>query len=69
MRLVPECPAISDRWKGGMSETARLLGIDRKTLRKYAELGKRQGGIDWKISMDGRKKFLGKEIKRFWQTM
>lgn len=67
MNLVNECPVISDSWKGGITAAAKILGLDRKTLGRYAALGKREGGIDWKISpRTGRKQFLGKEIKRFW---
>lgn len=35
MNLRKTCPDIPDDWKGGISETSRLLGIDRKTVRKY----------------------------------
>lgn len=67
MNLVNVCPDIPDTWKGGMSATARVLGIDRDTLRKYANFGRRGGGIDWRPSKSGRKQFLGREVKRFWR--
>lgn len=60
--MTPECPDISDKWRGGRSETARILGIDPKTLDKYVNLGR----IRYVRNKDGRKKFSGREIKRFW---
>jgi len=65
--MVPICPEIADAWRGGASETARVLGVDRKTLRRYADMGRRAGGIDWKPGKRGRV-FYGKEIKRFWRA-
>lgn len=68
MNLVNVCPDIPDGWRGTRAETARLLGIDPKTLDNKAALGKRFGGIDWLPSRSGRgKTFVGKEIKRFWK--
>lgn len=66
-------PDIPDTWKGGMADTQRILGepgkpIDFKTLNRYACLGKRNGGLDWRLGKRGRQ-FTGKEIKRFWDTL
>lgn len=69
MNLVTVCPEIPDTWKGGIMATCQVLGLDRKTLTKYAALGKRQGGIDWQLATNGRKVFIGKEIKRFWRAL
>ncbi len=69
MNLVATCPEIPDSWKGGIGKTAQVLGISRFTLAKYAALGKRQGGIDWKLATNGRKIFTGKEVKRFWYIL
>ncbi len=66
MNLVNVCPDIPDNWEGGRSDTARLLGIDPKTLDSKAALGSRAGGIGWRPGKRG-KKFIGKEIKRFWR--
>lgn len=68
MNLVKVCPDIPDNWEGGFSDTAKILGICQTTLRKYAALGRRCGGIDWCVSKNGRKIFIGKEIKRFWMN-
>lgn len=67
MNLVNECPQISDNWRGGLMATARTLGIDRKTLDKYAKLGRHFGGIDSKPGKNGKRIFSGREIKRFWR--
>lgn len=68
MPLVNICPDIPDAWRGGRSDTARVLGIDPKTLDFKATLGRRNGGIDWTPNKSGRgKTFTGKEIKRFWR--
>lgn len=65
-------PDIPDSWKGGVSATRKILGGDKPiswmTLDKYAKLGKRYGGIDWRPGKRGRI-FTGKEIKRFWDTL
>ena len=66
MCIVRICPEIPDCWKGGLSATARVLGLHPDTVRKYANLGKRRGGIDWRPSKNGRMLFTGKEVKRFW---
>lgn len=68
MSLVNICPDIPDDWRGNRADTARVLGIDPKTLDTKAILGKRNGGIDWHPNKSGRGKiFTGKEIKRFWR--
>ena len=66
MNLVNVCPDIPDNWRGGIAATAKLLGLSDDTVRKYARLGRRGGGIDWKPSKSGKMMFSGKEIKRFW---
>lgn len=66
MNLVNVCPEIPDGWRGNRADTARILGIDPKTLDKKAILGRRNGGIGWLPGKRG-KIFTGKEIKRFWR--
>ena len=66
MNLVNVCPEIPDDWRGNRADTARILGIDPKTLDVKASLGKRNRGIDWVPGKRG-KIFIGKEIKRFWR--
>lgn len=69
----PTRPDIPDDWKGSMTATQKILGksgkpISYNTLNKYALLGSRNGGIDWLPGKRG-KIFLGKEIKRFWDSL
>lgn len=61
------CPEIPDGWKGGITAAAKVLGVHVDTVRKYAYLGKKHGGLDWKPAKNGRMQFFGKEIKRFWR--
>lgn len=71
MNLTKICPDIPDSWKGNLADTCRVLGDDKpisaNTLRKYAMLGKRCGGIDWRPAKSGKMVFTGKEVKRFWR--
>lgn len=66
MSLTNVCPDIPDNWRGSRADTARILGIDPKTLDDRAKRGKRNGGIDWIPGKRG-KIFTGKEVKRFWR--
>lgn len=54
----------------GMTDAAYLLEMDRKTLDKYAQLGKRHGGLDCYVSrVNLRRKFKGTELLRFKSMM
>ncbi len=44
---------------------AAYLGCTRKTLLKYAKLGRRCGGIDSFIGLSGRRRYKGSELIRF----
>lgn len=69
MNLVNVCPDIPDNWIGGVADVCRELGgISRRTVDKYASLGKRNGGIDWRPGKRG-KIFTGREVKRLWQIL
>ena len=63
--MVNELPNISDSWRGGVTDTAKVLGIARQTLRRYARIGKRNGGIDCTFGRNGRMVFIGRGSKRF----
>ncbi|MDE6268209.1 MAG: hypothetical protein K2M04_03910 [Muribaculaceae bacterium] len=66
MGLVNICPDIPDDWKGGVTDTARILGLSDDTIIRYTKLGRKGGGIEGKKSKRGRTVYYGKEIKRFW---
>lgn len=66
--MVNECPDISDNWKGGVVATAKILGISPKTLLRYATPVRSYDGIRYGIGRNGRKFFLGRDIKSFWRV-
>lgn len=68
MNLTKTCPDIPDEWKGGITDVAKTLGLSQATIRKYALIGKRHGGLDYTLANNGRMRFAGKEIKRFWKS-
>ena len=70
MTLVNQCPDIPDNWRGGITDAARLLGLHPDTLRKYARIGRRKGGLDAKPKTSGKRGYVfsGKELKRFWNS-
>lgn len=65
--MVNVCPDIPDDWSGGRTATAKILGIDPKTLDDRVARGPRNGGIGYSVGKNGKKKFSGREIKRFWK--
>lgn len=66
--MVTECPKISDTWKGGVMEVARILGVSDQTIRRLVAKGKSCGGLDFKVGKNGRKQFTGREVKRYWKS-
>ena len=68
MNLVKECPAIADSWKGGVTDVSRILGLSVETIRRAANKGRLNGGLDWIPGKNGRKRFSGKEVKRYWRS-
>lgn len=70
MNLRNTCPDIPDDWKGGISETSRLLGIDRKTVRKYTlRLRARCMVNAAPDSAAGRIRISGAEAKMIWHLL
>ena len=58
-------PQISDSARYTVTEVAALLQLHRNTIRDLAE----SRMLKYKLSpRNGRKYFLGREIKRFWRT-
>ena len=68
MNLVTTCPDIADDWKGNLTQTSAVLGLSEQTIRRAANKGRRNGGIDWTVGKNGRKVFTGKEVKRYWKS-
>ncbi|MCM1490471.1 MAG: hypothetical protein NC095_06565 [Muribaculum sp.] len=52
-----------------IGKAAKLIGINRCTLLSAAQKGRRNGGIDYKVGRNTRKKFSGKELLRFYNEM
>lgn len=46
---------------------ADRLGCGRKVLLAATKRGVRQGGLKYKTGNNGRKKFLGRDLLRFWE--
>lgn len=63
--MVTEEPKILDSGRFSATETAKLLGIHRDTLRKHTESKLIKFGIR---RTNGRKFYLGAEIKRYWRS-
>lgn len=63
--IVPSEPNVSLNGRYTVSETCRILGIHRNTLRKYTQSGAIRCGVR---RVDSRKYYLGSEIKRLWNS-
>lgn len=58
-------PIVNKTTRYSVTDTSRILGIDRKTLAKYTAEGYIKAGY-WKRTL--RKFYSGAEITRFWRT-
>jgi len=56
-------PQVPDKGKFNATQTAKALGVCRKSLYNY----RAQGRIRDKMSRTGRSYYFGAEIKRFWR--
>ena len=63
--MVTEEPKVSDAGRYSATETAKVLGIHRDTLRKHTENRLIKFGLR---RTNGRKFYLGSEIKRYWRS-
>lgn len=61
--MVAEVPDIKPTSRYTVTETCRILGIHRNSLRKYTEMGIIKVGIRMSTS---KKFYLGSEILKFW---
>lgn len=67
MKVVNLCPNIPDNWKGTRAESARLLGINPKTLDKYIRIAEQDRLITVKRSwVSGRIQYTGELVKYIW---
>ncbi len=65
--MVAECPQVALNSRYSIGEAAKILGIDRGTLRRYADRGSRNGGINYGIRRsNGRRFFTGRDLLTFW---
>ena len=63
--MVTEEPKVSDAGRYSATETAKVLGIHKDTLRKHTENRLIKFGLR---RTNGRKFYLGSEIKRYWRS-
>ena len=63
--MVTEEPKVSDNGRYSVTETAKILGIHRDTLRRHTESRLIKFGLR-RTNM--RKFYLGAEIKRYWRS-
>lgn len=63
--MVTEEPKIPDNGRYSVAETAKILGIHRDTLRRHTESRDIKFGLR---RTNGRKFYLGSEIKRYWRS-
>lgn len=65
--MVNEQPNISPTARYGIGEAAKILGIDRKTLRRHTNIGPTGITCQYRKS-NGRKFYTGLEIVKFWRA-
>ena len=61
--MTNEEPKVADAGRYTMTETCKVLGIQRNTLRRWLQAGKIK---DKFRRIDNRKVFEGSEIKKVW---
>lgn len=62
--MTTDPPKVNSKGMYNVSQTAKLLGIDRKTVYRYTESGDLQSVR--RACTSGRRSYLGSEILRFW---
>ena len=61
--MIPEMPHIAPSGSYTVTQASTLLGISRKTLRRYESAGY----VVAHINKLGRRKYSGRELLRLWQ--
>jgi DNA-binding transcriptional MerR regulator len=65
MALTTTLPMINDSDRFNVSQAAKVLGINRSTLRRHSD----EGLIRYSVSRrTGYRKYLGRDIKTYWRT-
>lgn len=67
--MTDKAPDFDEKAWYPIGYAAKKLGIGRGKLLEAAKRGRRNSGIDFKVGLNGRKKFLGKELLRFYSEM
>lgn len=62
--MVTEQPNVQASSRYSVTETCKILGIHRNTLRKYTTLGRIKSGVR---KSTAKKFYLGSEILNLWQ--
>lgn len=66
--MTTEPPKVAENGRYPIGEAARLLGIDRRTLRAKTLLSVRDGGIAFTTPKGSTKKFFsGRDILAYWR--
>lgn len=65
LSIVDTEPQVADNGRYNVAKACQVLGISRKTLYKYCELGLISYGIR---KANGRKFFIGSAIKKLWRA-
>ncbi len=62
--MVSEMPVVTPDGRYSVTETCKLLGIHKNSLRKYTQTGRIKVGTRMATA---KKFYLGSEILKFWQ--
>ncbi|MCH5346224.1 MAG: helix-turn-helix domain-containing protein [Muribaculaceae bacterium] len=63
--MVTEMPKVQPHSRYNVTQTCRLLGIHRNSLRKYSETGRIKFGVR---KSTGRRFYQGNDIIKFWTS-
>lgn len=61
--MIPTQPNISPSGSYGVVEAAKLLGIDRRTLRRYEE----RGYVAARLNKDMHRRYRGRDLLLLWK--
>lgn len=61
--MIPTQPNISPNGSYGVVQAAKLLGIDRRTLRRYEE----RGYVSARLNKDMHRRYRGRDLLLLWK--